>query len=159
MAFDGFWNVFYCFEKLSARGVYFGKYGNHSSLSGTPRTLRATISLSPNSRKVITLAWGKIWGERTLSRWVWWSAWRCHGPCLKRPIGPSFWRTSKPTWRTPSRRTSRFWRSGWHCKRGSVTKRRTWNHFTTKFAPRKMFSFLTCSKKIGSTQKGQHYVQ
>ena len=27
MTFDGFWNVSYCFEKLSARGVYFGKYG------------------------------------------------------------------------------------------------------------------------------------
>ena len=27
MAFDWIWNIFYCFEELSARGVYFGKYG------------------------------------------------------------------------------------------------------------------------------------
>ena len=27
MDFDGLWNFFYCFQKLSARGVYFGKYG------------------------------------------------------------------------------------------------------------------------------------
>ena len=28
MGFEGFWNFFYWFRKLSARGVYFGKYGN-----------------------------------------------------------------------------------------------------------------------------------
>ena len=27
MGFDGFWNLFYCFWKLSVRGVYFVKYG------------------------------------------------------------------------------------------------------------------------------------
>ena len=27
MAFDGFWKFFYCFQKLSARGVYSSKYG------------------------------------------------------------------------------------------------------------------------------------
>ena len=27
MDFHGFWEFFYGFEKLSARGVYFGKYG------------------------------------------------------------------------------------------------------------------------------------
>ena len=27
MGFDGFWNLFCCFEKLSTRDVYFGKYG------------------------------------------------------------------------------------------------------------------------------------
>ena len=27
MAFDGFWNLFHCSEKLGAQGVYFGRYG------------------------------------------------------------------------------------------------------------------------------------
>ena len=29
MAFNGFWKCFYRFQKLSPRGVYFGKYGNY----------------------------------------------------------------------------------------------------------------------------------